>query len=215
MKTTIKGTRHGVRLAAAAVFALAAAGCRVCDVKCGCGKTSADNAPSKEACASDCTSGKQMQLDLEIARDGKAITKTTIFTRDGEPGFYKNVTEYVYPKQYNVQIVPSNGVFCAVVEPEEFVERDVGVTASMTPRLDGAAVNLGMRLEVVGEPTWKNYGWTITAPDGSKNDMPMEQPFFPLLCGIEATWKIPLGKPATFQSDGLTITITPSVCPCE
>jgi general secretion pathway protein D len=67
-----------------------------------------------------------------------------------------------------------------VVEPSSFNMREVGVVLDVTPEVtsDGKMISLVMAPKVVTEPTWKNYGSTYTAPDGSTQQLTMEQPFF-------------------------------------
>ena len=83
------------------------------------------------------------------------------------------VTEYIYPTDYDVQLQSSssgggyNGgsqsAILAVVKPQNFATRDVGVILQVTPTLtdDGNVVDLELNTQVVDEPTWKNYGMRI------------------------------------------------------
>ena len=85
------------------------------------------------------------------------------------------VTEYIYPTDYNVQLQSSSSssggynsggsqsAILAVVEPESFTMREVGVILKAKPTLtdDGNLINLHIEAEVVDEPTWKNYGMRI------------------------------------------------------
>ena len=80
----------------------------------------------------------------------------------------------------------------AVVEPQNFQTREVGVILQVTPRVssDGSRISLDMTPSVVSIPTWKNYGSTYPVY-GDQNlitgqrqveyvQLNMEQPFFPV-----------------------------------
>ena len=87
----------------------------------------------------------------------------------------KVVTEYIYPTDYDVQLQSSSSggggysggssqsAILAVVEPQSFTMREVGVILQVTPTLtdDGQVVDLELNTQVVDEPTWKNYGMRI------------------------------------------------------
>ena len=87
----------------------------------------------------------------------------------------KVVTEYIYPTDYDVQLQSSSSgssgysgggsqsAILAVVEPQSFTMREVGVILQVTPSLtdDGNVVDLELNTQVVDEPTWKNYGMKI------------------------------------------------------
>ena len=116
----------------------------------------------------------------------------------------KVVTEYIYPSEFNVQISQqgsgggsgtgySTGEPVAIVEPQNFTMREVGVILQVVPKLseDGQLITLTMRPQVVSEPVWKNYGTRLpkTIQDGTDLlgnpiyrtdyiELPMEQPFF-------------------------------------
>ena len=101
----------------------------------------------------------------------------------------KVVTEYIYPTEYDVQLTASGGgssggsssgggssEILAVVEPENFTMREVGVILQVTPELSqgGQLINLHLHPQVVSDPTWKNYGMRIPKSSNSQND-PFQQ----------------------------------------
>ena len=113
--------------------------------------------------------------------------KTKVLTRPGENAVIKVVTEYIYPTDYNVQLQSSsssssgsNGgsqsAILAVVEPEQFEKREVGVILDVTPTLtdDGNLIDLKLDTKVVDEPTWKNYGMKIPFTGNSKSSDPAD-----------------------------------------
>ena len=109
-----------------------------------------------------------------LTRPGEeAVMK--VLTRPGEEAVMKVVTEYIYPTDYDVQLQSSSSgsggsygggsqsAILAVVEPQSFTMREVGVILQVTPTLtdDGNVVDLELNTQVVDEPTWKNYGMKI------------------------------------------------------
>ena len=98
----------------------------------------------------------------------------------------KVVTEYIYPTEYDVQLTASGGgssgssssgggssEILAVVEPENFTMREVGVILQVTPELSqgGQLINLHLHPQVVSDPTWKNYGMRIPKSSNSQVNM--------------------------------------------
>ncbi len=107
--------------------------------------------------------------------DTDLLSAPKVLTRPGEEAVIKVVTEYIYPTDYDVQLQSSSSggggsyggssqsAILAVVEPQSFVTREVGVILAVTPTLtdDGNLIDLKLNTQVVDEPTWKNYGMRI------------------------------------------------------
>ena len=107
--------------------------------------------------------------------DTDLLSAPKVLTRSGEEAVMKVVTEYIYPTDYDVQLQSSSSggggysgggsqsAILAVVEPQSFTMREVGVILQVTPTLtdDGQVVDLELNTQVVDEPTWKNYGMRI------------------------------------------------------
>ncbi len=141
--------------------------------------------------------------------DTDVLSAPKVTTKSGQEAIMKVVTEYIYPSEFNVQIsqqgntggsINSGGTGepIAIVEPQNFTMREVGVILQVVPEVssEGQMINLTMKPQVVSEPVWKNYGTklpkTVTEPTGvldalgipitiSKTEyveLPMEQPFF-------------------------------------
>jgi general secretion pathway protein D len=144
--------------------------------------------------------------------DTDVLSAPKVTTKSGQEAIIKVVTEYIYPSEFNVQIsqqgnggvggVGGVGVATAepiaIVEPQNFVTREVGVILQVVPEVsaEGQMINLNMKPQVVSEPVWKNYGTKL--PKTVKEDtgllsplgipitrdrteyveLPMEQPFF-------------------------------------
>ena len=112
---------------------------------------------------------------LSQRSDTDLLSAPKVLTRPGEEAIMKVVTEYIYPTDYEVQLQSSSSgsggsygggsqsAILAVVEPQTFAMREVGVILQVTPSLtdDGNVVDLELNTQVVDEPTWKNYGMRI------------------------------------------------------
>ena len=120
------------------------------------------------------------------------LSAPKVVTQNGQEATIKVVTEYIYPTEYDVEMLESsddndNTTYSgAVVQPGSFQTREVGVILTVLPQVndDGQLINLTLAPQVVSEPTWKNYGSTypVYAADGSYQmaQLDMEQPFFPV-----------------------------------
>ena len=112
---------------------------------------------------------------LSQRSDTDLLSAPKVLTRPGEEAVMKVVTEYIYPTDYDVQLQSSSSgsggsygggsqsAILAVVEPQSFTMREVGVILDVTPTLtdDGNLIDLKLNTQVVDEPTWKNYGMKI------------------------------------------------------
>ena len=110
---------------------------------------------------------------LSQRSDTDLLSAPKVLTKTGQPATMKVVTEFIYPESYNVQLQSSSSssssyggsqsAILAVVEPESFKMREVGVILETTPTLtdDGNIIDIVIDARVVDEPTWKNYGMKI------------------------------------------------------
>ena len=110
---------------------------------------------------------------LSQRSDTDLLSAPKILTKPGEEAVIKVVTEFIYPTDYDVQLQSSHSsgssssssqsAILAVVEPQSFTMREVGVILTCTPALtdDGNLVDLTLSAQVVDEPIWKNYGMRI------------------------------------------------------
>lgn len=110
---------------------------------------------------------------LSQRSDTDLLSAPKVVTKSGTEATIKVVTEYIYPTDYNVQLQSStsssgsNGsssAILAIVEPENFQTRPVGVILTVTPtytETNGGLIDLELNPQVVDEPTWKNYGMKI------------------------------------------------------
>ena len=119
----------------------------------------------------------------------------------GENCVMKNVTEYIYPQDYDVNditvyAVPSNMAqrvsSCRIptVEPQNFTMREAGLILDATAQaLDDGLIELDCKVQFVSDPIWKDYGMRLPFAAGGHTDaspsdvvyydLEMEQPFFP------------------------------------
>ena len=126
------------------------------------------------------------------------LSAPKVVAQTGAQATIKSVVEYIYPTEYDVEMLESensndNSTYTgAVVEPQNFQTREVGVILQVTPRVssDGSRISLDLTPSVVSIPTWKNYGSTYPVY-GDQNlltgtrqveyvQLNMEQPFFPV-----------------------------------
>ena len=121
---------------------------------------------------------------LSQRSDTDLLSAPKVLTAPGKEATMKVVTEYIYPTEYDVQLTASGGgssgsssgggssEILAVVEPENFTMREVGVILQVTPELSqgGQLINLQLHPQVVSEPTWKNYGMRIPKSSNSQYD---------------------------------------------
>ena len=113
---------------------------------------------------------------LSQRTDTDLLSAPKIVGKSGELATIKVVTEYIYPTDYDVQLQSSSSsgggsssgasssAILAVVEPQSFTMREVGVILEVTPtynEANGGSIDLELKPQVVEEPTWKNYGMKI------------------------------------------------------
>ena len=144
---------------------------------------------------------------LQQRSDTDLLSAPKVTVSPEQEAIIKVVTEYIYPSEFNVQISQQgnsggglygggSGEPLAIVEPQNFTMREVGVILQVVPTLseDGQMIKLTMMPQVVSEPVWKNYGTRIprqtVVPPNTTNpldvgsvtteyiELPMEQPFF-------------------------------------
>ena len=112
---------------------------------------------------------------LSQRSDTDLLSAPKVVTKSGENAVIKVVTEYIYPQDYDVQLQSSSSsgggsqggsssAILAVVEPQNFTMREVGVILDVTPTYseqNGGTIDLELKPSVVDEPTWRNYGMKI------------------------------------------------------
>ena len=119
---------------------------------------------------------------LSQRSDTDLLSAPKVLTRSSENAVMKVVTEYIYPTDYEVQLQSSSSssssssggsqsAILAVVEPQSFTMREVGVILDVTPTLmeEGNLIEMHIKADVVDEPTWKNYGMKIPFTGNASN----------------------------------------------
>ena len=159
-----------------------------------------------------------LQERLMARQDAKLLESLSVVTRSGEEAVGKQVVEYIYPTDYEVQLsrlpagcdtlpcnnaVPgTNSCQCvlAAVEPQSFTMREVGSIVQVTPTVtDGAdLIDLEFRADLVGEPEWKDYGAKAKWKDAATYDLPMEQPLFPVRAYVNTKVCVRPGRTLVF-----------------
>ena len=148
---------------------------------------------------------------LSTKKNSDLLSAPKVVTASGREATIKVVTEFIYPTSYDVEMLESDSgdddggttYAGAVVEPSDFMTREVGVILSVTPEVapDGSRIYLRLAPSVISEPTWKNYGseYPMSVPventviesvlgglipytryETKMAKLPMEQPFFPV-----------------------------------
>ena len=113
---------------------------------------------------------------LSQRSDTDLLSAPKVVTKSGENAVIKVVIEYIYPQDYDVQLQSnssgssgsssggSQSAILAVVEPQNFTMREVGVILDVTPtysEANGGTIDLELKPQVVDEPIWHNYGMRI------------------------------------------------------
>ena len=121
--------------------------------------------------------------------DTDLLSAPKVVTKSGENAVIKVVVEYIYPQDYDVQLQSSGSssgggntgssqsAILAVVEPQNFTMREVGVILDVTPtysEANGGTIDLELKPQVVDEPVWHNYGMKIpfTGNAGNSSAVP-------------------------------------------
>ena len=107
--------------------------------------------------------------------DTDLLSAPKVVTQSGQQAVIKVVTEFIYPQDYDVQLQSSSSsssysgggsqsAILAVVEPQNFTMREVGVILDVTPtysEANGGSIDLELKPQVVDDPIWRNYGMKI------------------------------------------------------
>ena len=140
-------------------------------------------------------------LSRLMAHDGvKVLAAPRMIGRNGEEIISKHVKRIRYPQDYDVLIDEgtSNTVrrtSAVAVEPQNFEEREVGVTVVATPTiLEDGNVRVHLEAKLVDEPEWKDFGVKAAWEGAASYDLVMEQPMFPERLSLDAYLSLNLGE---------------------
>ena len=122
---------------------------------------------------------------LSQRSDTDLLSAPKIVTKSGENAVIKVVVEYIYPQDYDVQLQSnssgsgsyggsssSSSSPLAIVEPQNFTMREVGVILDVTPtysEANGGTIDLELKPQVIDEPIWHNYGMKIPFTGGESS----------------------------------------------
>ena len=163
-----------------------------------------------------------LQERLMARQDSKLLESVRVVTRPGEEAVGRQVVEYIYPTDYDLQLprlpagcvalpcndaVPgTNSCQCVLgaLEPQSFTMREVGTIVQVTPELtdDGSLIDLWINARLVGEPEWKDYGAKAKWEGATTYDLSMEQPFFPVRASVDT--KVSVRPDRTLVFGGVT-----------
>ena len=159
-----------------------------------------------------------LQERLMARQDAKLLESVRVVTRPGEDAVGRQVVEYIYPTDYDLQLprlpagcvalpcndaVPgTNSCQCVLgaLEPQSFTMREVGTIVQVTPELtdDGSLIDLWINARLVGEPEWKDYGAKAKWEGATTYDLSMEQPFFPVRASVDTKVSVRPGQTLVF-----------------
>ena len=140
-------------------------------------------------------------LSRLMARDDvKVLAAPRMIGRNGDEISAKHVKKIRYPEDYDVVIDEgmSNAVrrtSAVAVEPQNFEEREVGVTVVATPTIhEDGNVRVHLEAKLVDEPEWKDFGVKAAWEGAASYDLTMEQPVFPERLSVDTYLSLDLGE---------------------
>ena len=154
------------------------------------------DAPDREIDAAVVLAKLKQNKNVEIVSCQRACADS------GKNCVMKNVTEYIYPQDFDVNditvyAVPSNvaqrtsSCRLPTVEPQNFTMREAGLILDATAQTrDDGLIELDCKVQFVSDPTWKDFGMRLPfTPNGRTDaspsdvvyyDLEMKQPIFPV-----------------------------------
>ena len=148
-----------------------------------------------------------LQERLMERQDAKLLESVRVVTRPGEEVVGKHVKEIIYPTDFGVQLkhniassTNASALLSATVEPQSFTMREVGSIVQVTPTVSDTAdlIDLEFRVDLVGEPEWKDYGAKAKWEGSTTYDLSMEQPFFPVRASVDTQVSVRPGRTLVF-----------------
>ena len=148
-----------------------------------------------------------LQERLMERQDAKLLESVRVVTRPGEEVVGKHVKEIIYPTDFGVQLkhniassTNASALLSATVEPQSFTMREIGSIVQVTPTVSDTAdlIDLEFRVDLVGEPEWKDYGAKAKWEGSTTYDLSMEQPFFPVRASVDTQVSVRPGRTLVF-----------------
>ena len=139
----------------------------------------------------DAVPAGELERRLASRRDLVENKVCRVTTHPGEEAVFKNVSECIYPTDFDVQMssyapsgsndwVRTGEYGFATVEPQSFMMREVGSILQVTPTMtdDGQVIDLELNVQVIAPPEWMDYGMQLPSANGGSYALPMKQPIF-------------------------------------
>jgi len=124
---------------------------------------------------------------LERSGNANVLSAPKVLTQAGEEATIKVVEEFIYPTEFEQEAVTAvgvgggvGGIVGSIVTPSAFETREVGVILTVLPEIspEGHLITLVMTPQVVEGPEFIDYGSSVTLPDGTVNNVSIQQPIF-------------------------------------
>ena len=154
----------------------------------------------------DAVPAGELERRLASRRDLVENKVCRVTTHPGEEAVFKNVSECIYPTDFDVQMssyapsgsndwVRTGEYGFATVEPQSFTLREVGSILQVTPTMidDGQVIDLELNVQVVAPPEWMDYGTQLPSAYGGTYALPMKQPIFAVV-SHDAKLSVTLGE---------------------
>lgn len=148
-----------------------------------------------------------LQERLMVRQDAKLLESVRVVTRPGEEVVGKHVKEIIYPTDFGVQLkhniassTNAAALLSATVEPQSFTMREIGSIVQVTPTVSDTAdlIDLEFRVDLVGEPEWKDYGAKAKWEGAATYDLAMEQPLIPVRASVDTQVSVRPGRTLVF-----------------
>ena len=148
-----------------------------------------------------------LQERLMERQDAKLLESVRVVTRPGEEVVGKHVKEIIYPTDFGVQLkhniassTNAAALLSATVEPQSFTMREIGSIVEVTPTVSDTAdlIDLEFRVDLVGEPEWKDYGAKAKWEGAATYDLAMEQPLIPVRASVDTQVSVRPGRTLVF-----------------
>ena len=148
-----------------------------------------------------------LQDRLMARPDAKLLESVRVVTRPGEEAVGKHVKEIIYPTDFGVQLkhnitssTNAAALLSATVEPQSFTMREIGSIVQVTPTVSDTAdlIDLEFRVDLVGEPEWKDYGAKAKWEGAATYDLAMEQPLIPVRASVDTQVSVRPGRTLVF-----------------
>ena len=153
-----------------------------------------------------------IMLEKLLSRgDVKLLHATRGVAKFGEESVFKSVTEYYYPRCYDVEFIGKSlqctnqgSSVSAVASPNDFLQEEFGALIDVTvdDLCDKKKLFVQLRAYLRDRPEWKDFAFKTHRQRGLDSDFKMELPFTPLRMQIDSEFSVHSGE--TVVLGGLT-----------